>query len=66
MIVKELVVSLLKCNDQEARVFYGNEAITSCDEIVWTEEEKKLAGKELKNRVELTTYKEEGDYGQVA
>jgi hypothetical protein len=69
MVVRELVVALLKCRDQEAEVFYGEVMVTTCDEIMWTEGDKQLIGREVKNRVMLggeINYEEGAGYGQVA
>ena len=73
MVVKELVMALLKCKDQGAKVFYGDDEITGCSDMKWSEGATHMLdipfdGKGLVNRVELysTPNYEEGGYGQAA
>jgi hypothetical protein len=68
MVVKELAIALLKCKDQEADVYFNEELVTSCDEIVWDERLKEIIGRPTKTRVQLSgdTNYEEGGYGKAA
>lgn len=70
MTVRELALALSQCQDQDARVFFGETEIAGCDEIIWSEGANDFVGKVMGNRVLLTEdidYDlEEVDYGKTA
>jgi hypothetical protein len=66
MTAQELLAGLLICDDLNYKVFIDGEEVTGCKVVKWNVDDVKFNGGPLTNRVELTTYKEEDDDGEIA